>query len=433
MTGAGPQIALVLALVILNAGFSGTEMALVSLREGQIQSLERRSATGRLVARLAREPNQFLATIQIGITLAGFLASASAAVSLAQPLVEPLGFLGGAAEAVSIVIVTIILSYLTLVIGELAPKRIAMQRAERWAMLAVRPISVMATICRPAVWFLSRSTDVVVRLTGADPNQEREEITEEELRDMVATQGHFSRHQRTIISGAFDIGERTLHDVLRPRTDVLVLDPDLSCTQARDELVASGHSRAPVGHARSLDDAVGIVHLRDLVDEAPGCTVGQKAQPPMLFPESVTVLESLRDMQLGRAQMAIVINEHGGAEGIITVEDLVEEVVGEIYDEADSDSSGILHEPDGAYVLPGRFPVHDLPDIGLEVPEGPYATIAGYILERLGRLPDQPGDVVEAGEWNFAVTEVTQRAITEVRVTKRTSDRKPETADTARS
>ncbi|HKH25406.1 MAG TPA: hemolysin family protein, partial [Acidimicrobiales bacterium] len=351
----------------------------------------------------------------------------------AEPLLKPLSFLGAAAKPVSIILVTLILTFITLVIGELAPKRIAMQRAERWAMLAVRPISVMATICRPAVWFLSRSTDLVVRLTGADPHQEREEITEEELRDMVATQGHFSRHQRTIISGAFDIGERTLQDVLRPRTDVLVLDPDLSCTQARDELVASGHSRAPVGHARSLDDAVGIVHLRDLVDEAPGCTVGQKAQPPMLFPESVTVLESLRDMQLGRAQMAIVINEHGGAEGIITVEDLVEEVVGEIYDEADSDSSGILHEPDGAYVLPGRFPVHDLPDIGLEVPEGPYATIAGYILERLGRLPDQPGDVVEAGEWNFAVTEVTQRAITEVRVTKRTSDRKPETADTARS
>jgi putative hemolysin len=138
-------------------------------------------------------------------------------------------------------------------------------------------------------------------------------------------------------------------------------------------------------------------------------------------------------MQVSRAQMAIVINEHGGAEGIITDEDLVEEVVGEIYDEVDSDSSGILHEPDGAYVLPGRFPVHDLPDIGLEVPEGPYATIAGYILERLGRLPDQPGDVVEAGDWDFAVTEVTQRAITEVRVTRRSSDREPQTADTARS
>jgi putative hemolysin len=413
------------ALVIINAAFSGTEMALVSLREGQIQRLEKRSATGALLARLAREPNQFLATIQIGITLAGFLASASAAVSLAKPLQDTLGFLGGAAEPGSIVIVTIILSYLTLVFGELAPKRIAMQRAERWAMLSARPLAAMATLTRPAVWLLSVSTDLVVRLLGADPNRQGEDITEEELRDMVATQANFSPHQRNIIDGAFDIGERTLHDVLRPRTDVLVLDPEETCTAGRDELVATGHSRAPVGHARSLDESVGIVHLRDLLSDDPSCTIGAQVQPAMLFPESVTVLEALRDMQIRRVQMAIVINEHGGAEGIITVEDLVEEVVGEIYDEADRDTAGVKRESDGAFVLPGRFPVHDLPDIGVEVPEGPYATVAGYILERLGRLPEKPGDVVGAGPWSFAVTDVTGRAITEVRITRTSSDREP--------
>ncbi len=416
MNGAGLQIALVAALVILNAGFAGSEMALVSLREGKIQKLEKQSATGRLVARLAREPNQFLATIQIGITLAGFLASASAAVSLAKPLQDPLGFLGGAAEPASIVLVTIILSYLTLVFGELAPKRIAMQRAERWAMLAVRPLSWVATLTRPVVWLLSRSTDLVVRVFGGDPHKGAEEITEEELRDMVATQGSFSSHQRTIIGGAFDIGDRTLHDVLRPRTEVLVLDPDQPVSAGRDVLVESGHSRAPVGHARSLDEAVGVVHLRDLLTDDPTARVGQRATPAMLFPESVTVLEALRDMQVGRTQMAIVINEHGGAEGIITVEDLVEEVVGEIYDEADRDSADVTRESDGSFVVPGRFPVHDLPDIGVEVPEGPYATVAGYILERLGRLPRQPGDVVDAGRWTFTVTDVTPRAIVEVRI-----------------
>lgn len=416
MSGALPQILLVAALVILNAGFAGSEMALVSLREGQIQKLERQSATGRLVARLAREPNQFLATIQIGITLAGFLASASAAVSLAKPLQDPLGFLGAAAEPASIVMVTIILSYLTLVFGELAPKRIAMQRAERWSMMAVRPLAWVATITRPAVWLLSRSTDLVVRVLGGDPNKGAEEITEEELRDMVATQGTFSPHQRTIIGGAFDIGDRTLHDVLRPRTDVLVLDPDQPVAAGRNTLVETGHSRAPVGHARSLDEAVGIVHLRDLLTDGDDATVGQRTTPAMLFPESVTVLEALRDMQVGRTQMAIVINEHGGAEGIITVEDLVEEVVGEIYDEADRDSADVTRQEDGSFVVPGRFPVHDLPDIGIEVPEGPYATVAGFILERLGRLPRTPGDVVEAGPWTFTVTDVTPRAIVEVRL-----------------
>ena len=185
MSGVLPQIALVAALVIINAAFAGSELALVSLREGQLQRLERQSATGRLVARLAREPNQFLATIQIGITLAGFLASASAAVSLAQPLEEPLGFLGGAAEPAAIVVVTIILSYVTLVFGELAPKRIAMQRAERWSLMAVRPLAWVATLTRPAVWVLSRSTDLVVRVFGGDPNKGAEEITEEELRQAI--------------------------------------------------------------------------------------------------------------------------------------------------------------------------------------------------------------------------------------------------------
>jgi putative hemolysin len=426
MSGTLPQIGLVAALVLLNAAFAGTELALVSLRDGQLQRLERRSATGALLARLARQPNQFLATIQIGITLAGFLASASAAVSLAKPLQDQLGFLGGAAEPASIVVVTLILSYLTLVFGELTPKRIAMQRAERWALLAARPLSFMATITRPAVWLLSRSTDLAVRLFGADPSREREEVTEEELRDMVATQTTFSPQQRTIIHGAFDVGDRTLHDVLRPRPDVLVLDPDESCTDGREALVTSGHSRAPVGQDRSLDEAVGIVHLRDLLSDDPDCLVGQRVQPAMLFPESVTVLHALRDMQIRRAQMAIVINEHGGAEGIITVEDLVEEIVGEIYDEADRDVMSVQRESDGSLILPGRFPIHDLPDIGIEAPEGAYATVAGFLLERLGRLPEMPGDTVDAGPWRFTVTQVTPRAITEVQVSRKTAVRDAE-------
>jgi putative hemolysin len=423
MSGTLPQLALVAALVLLNAAFAGTELALVSLREGQLKRLERRSATGALLARLARQPNQFLATIQIGITLAGFLASASAAVSLAQPLEDPLGFLGGAAEPASIVLVTLILSYLTLVFGELTPKRIAMQRAERWALFAARPLSFVAALTRPAVWLLSVSTDLAVRLLGGDPNREREEVTEEELRDMVATQATFSPQQRTIIDGAFDVGDRTLHDVLRPRPDVLVLDPDDPCAEGRSALVTTGHSRAPVGHDHSLDDAVGIVHLRDLLSDDPDCRIGQHLQPAMLFPETVTVLRALRDMQIRRAQMAIVINEHGGAEGIITVEDLVEEIVGEIYDEADRDVLSVRREADGSMVLPGRFPVHDLPDIGISVPEGAYATVAGFILDRLGRLPEMPGDVVDAGPWRFVVTQVTPRAITEVRIAHRAEER----------
>ncbi len=252
MNGLLPQLGLVGILVLLNAGFAGTELALVSLREGQLQRLEQRSATGAVLARLAREPNRFLATIQIGITLAGFLASAAAAVSLAEPLVEPLGFLGQAAEPAAITAVTLILAYVTLVFGELAPKRVAMQRAERWGLLAARPLAVMSTITRPAVWMLSHSTDIAVRLMGGDPSRQREEVTEEELRDMVAAQTSFTPKQRLIIDGAFEISERTLHEVLRPRRDVFVLDADAPATEALRLLADSGYSRAPATIRRIL-------------------------------------------------------------------------------------------------------------------------------------------------------------------------------------
>jgi putative hemolysin len=221
-----PQIGLVVVLIALNAMFAGTELALVSLSEGQLQRLESRSATGAQLARLAREPNRFLATIQIGITLAGFLASAAAAVSLAEPLQGPLGFLGDAARPVSIICVTLILTYLTLVFGELAPKRIAMQRAEKWAMAAARPLAILTAITRPAVWLLSRTTDIAVRLIGADPTHQRSDVTDEELRDMVAAHETLTPEQRRIMDGAFHVAQRTLTKVLVPRTDVYIIDAD---------------------------------------------------------------------------------------------------------------------------------------------------------------------------------------------------------------
>ena len=417
MSGLLPQLGLVALLVVLNAGFAGTELALVSLREGQLQRLEQRSSTGAVLARLAREPNRFLATIQVGITLAGFLASAAAAVSLAQPLEGPLGFLGGAAEPVSIVLVTLVLAYVTLVFGELAPKRVAMQRAERWGLLAARPLAVMSELTRPAVWLLSHSTNLAVRLMGGDPSRQREDISEEELRDMVAAQPSFTDQQRLIIAGAFEVAERTLQKVLRPRGDVFVLDADQPVRDALTLLAASGHSRAPVGGRGSLDDLVGVVHLRDLLGDGER-PVREAATELCVFPETVHVLDALHELQTRRVQMAAVVDEHGSPSGIITVEDLVEELVGEIYDETDRDVLNVRREDDGAIVMPGRFPVHDLPDVGVDgMPDGPYATVAGLVLDRLGRLPDGPGDHVAVGDWQLEITGVDGHAITEVRIT----------------
>ncbi|CAA9229326.1 MAG: Hemolysins and related proteins containing CBS domains [uncultured Acidimicrobiales bacterium] len=409
MNGILLQLGLVAVLVLLNAAFSGSEIALISLREGQLQRLEQRGSRGRLLASLARDPNSFLATIQVGITLAGFLASATAAVSLAEPLQEPLGFLGRAARPVSIVTVTILLAYVTLVFGELAPKRVAMQRAEGWSMAAARPISFLALLFRPVIWLLGHSTNLAVRLMRGDPNQQREEVTDEELRDLVAAQTSYTPEQRNIISGAFEIAERRLREVLQPRNEVFTLEAELSCPEALPMLAGSGHSRAPVV-VGDLDQVVGVVHLRDLLDTHD--VVGARAQTPVLFPESLGALEALHQMQEARVQLAVVLNEHGGTEGIITVEDLIEELVGEIWDESDRDVAAVERAEDGSVTVPGSFPFHDLDDIGVVLPEGDYSTVAGLVLDRLGRIPEGPGDSVEVDGWHLEVLAVDRRAIT---------------------
>ena len=409
-----PQLGLVAFLVLLNAAFAGSELALVSLREGQLKRLEGSSRRGVALGRLARDPNKFLATIQVGITLAGFLASASAAVSLAEPLEEPLSFLGGAARPGAILVVTLILSYVTLVFGELAPKRIAMQRAESWGLLVARPLGAIATATRPVVWFLSRSTDVAVRLLGGDPNAERDEVTAEEIRELAAAQMAFSPQQRLIIDGAFEIAERSLREVHRPRPDVFTLDSDEPCRAAMRALADSGHSRAPVGRGGALDEVIGVVHLRDLLHGGDR-PVAEVAAPAMVLPETASVLAALREMQRQRVQLAMVLDEHGAVEGIVTMEDLVEELVGEIYDETDRDIQSVRRDGDVLH-LPGRFPIHDLVDVGVDLPNGPYTTIAGLVLAHLQRIPEEPGAVLEVGDWRIHVTAVRDNAVTEVRL-----------------
>lgn len=403
------QVVVVAVLIGLNAAFAGTELALVSLRETQINDLERRSRAGASLARLARQPNRFMATIQIGITLAGLLASATAAVSLARPLEGRLGFFGAAAAPVSVVIVTLVLAYFTLVIGELAPKRIAMQRAEAWGMVMARPLGALAAVTRPVVALLSVSTDVVVRLAGGDPRVRTAEVTVEELREMVALHRTFTPEQRRIVDGAFEILERRLDEVLVPRRDVFVLDTDLDAADALVALRDSGHSRAPVASERNLDRVTGTVHLRDLV-AVQGVPVGEVAAPIPAFPGAATALAVLRELQDQRRQMALVVNEHGGAIGIVTVEDLVEEMVGEIYDEVDREPVTVQISDDGTMTLPGRFPIHDLAEIGVDLPAGEYVTVAGLILHRLQRIP-QVGDVIEVEGWEVRIVALERHSI----------------------
>jgi putative hemolysin len=409
-----PQLVLIVVLVAVNAAFAGTEIALLTLRETQLQRLAERSRTGAVLARLARQPNRFLATIQIALTLAGLFASAAAALTLAAPLEARLGVLGRAAAPVAVVIVTLVLAYVTLVFGELAPKRLGMQKAERWALLMARPLDALSRLTRPVVWLLSHSTDVAVRLLGGDPSVHREEVTADELRDMVAVQETFTVEQRQIIDGAFAIAGRTLGEIVVPRGDVFVLDASQPCDDALVALKESGHSRAPVAEDRNLDGALGVVHLRQLIDGGRR-PVGEHTSPLPGFPEPARVLTALRELQHQRLQMALVIDEHGGAAGIVTVEDLVEELVGEIYDETDTDLATVHHEAGGVLVVPGRYPVHDLVDLDVDLPPGDYATIAGLVLEELGRFPDA-GDHVIVGDWRVEVRSVVRHSITEVAI-----------------
>jgi putative hemolysin len=412
VNGIGGQLALVAFLIGLNAAFAGSEIALISLREGQLARLERRSAAGRALAQLAREPNRFLSTIQIGITLAGFLASATAAIALAEPLVGPLGFLGRAARPMAVFVITLGLTFLTLVFGELAPKRLAMQRAEAWGLLAARPLTVVAKVAAPAIWVLSHATDLTVRLFGGDPDKDRQEVTEEEIRDLIAAQSSYTDEQRQIIDGALEVADRTLRQIVVPRSQVLALPAAMTVEDALRRLSAAGHSRAPV-YTDDLDDADRSVTVLGLVGRRG--TVGDHARPATALPESLNAVVALRELQDARHQLALVVSEHGGVEGIVTVEDLVEELVGEIYDEHDRDVQAVVHEPDGSQVVPGSFPLHDLEDLGLQITSEEVTTVGGLVAEHLGRIPTA-GDRVEIEGVSLEVLAVRRRTADRVRI-----------------
>lgn len=420
MSGYWLNLGLVLILILLNAAFAGTEMAMISLREGQLRHLEGQgSARALRLVRLARDPNRYLATIQIGITLAGFLASATAAVALAEPLAPALApVFEGAAEAVAIVGVTLILTFVTLVLGELAPKRLAMQKALPWALAATRPLELLSALAKPAVWSLGQATDLVVRLLGGRPEVRAAELSAEELREIVTSHRELTPEQRKIIGGALQIHRRTVREVLVPRGQVFSLRHELSRDEARLAMARAGHSRAPVTVDGNLDDVVGIVHWSSVVEGGPGL-VAAVATEPLILPGAAPVSGALRTFMASHQQLALVVDEHGDIIGTVTLEDLLEEMVGEIYDETDKDSAGLSPEPDGSLVLPGTYPLHDLRDLEIDLayPPGDYTTVAGLVLDALGRLPDT-GESVEVAGWQIETLEVTQHAITSVRLSK---------------
>lgn len=413
------ELVLVAVLVIINAALSGTEIALISLRPSQLSALRAEGGSGAVAADLAGDPNRFLATIQIGITLAGFLASAVAAVSLAQPILDAFGLSGGLAETLVVIGVTIVLSFLTLVFGELVPKRLALEHPVGWARRMGRPVQAFAVAMTPVVWLLSKTTDAFVRLFGGSGTDPDERVVLEELRDLIVAAGRLPAGQQELLLGAFEVSERTVEEVMTPRPDVVTIPASATAAEAITRLRAAGFTRAPVTiEDHGLDSAIGVASLQELVEIDPAASVTGATNEVLALPESLPALVALRRMQGDRRQMAFVLDEFGGIEGIITVEDLVEELVGEIYDEFDSLVATPRVEPDGSMLVPGRFPAHDLPELGIAAPEGDYTTVAGFVLDQLGSVPSE-GETVSVGAWDVTVEAMEDQAIRLVRFAQR--------------
>src|SRR3954464_14413054 len=401
MTGTLASAAIVLALILIEGLFVASEIALVSLRDSQVRRIAEHGRRGAAVAKLVSDPNRLLAVVQIGVTLTALLSSAYGAVSLSgtakDALVEHAGMSDGLAGFIGVVGVTLVISYVTLVIGELAPKRLALQRAEGAALLVGPFLDRMARVSRPIIWLLSKSTNGVVRLLGGDPNTSREAITAEEVRALVAGNTEINPDERTLIEEVFAAGERQLREVLVPRTEVEFLDEATPLYKAAQIAAGSPHSRYPV-YRESHDEVVGFVHVRDLLDpqqSGRSTPVGEVVRPVLYLPASKRVLAVLSEMRREGHHLAIVVDEYGGTAGIVTLEDLIEEVIGDIRDEYDEPDDP-LRFPGGEMEADGLLNLDEVEEqTGVRLPEGPYETLAGFVMATLGHLP-RVGDAVEA-------------------------------------
>ena len=420
-----PNIALVLLFVLIGGVFAGTEIALVSLREGQVRSLGQRGRRGARIARLTGDPNRFLSAVQIGVTLSGFLASAFGATTIAEdviPVLTGMGLSEAVAGPVATVVITLVIVYLSLVLGELAPKRIALQRAEGTSLLLAPVLDRVATASRPVIWLLSKSTDLVVRLLGGDPAATRESITEEELRDLVVRHEGFTTDERQLVADVFDAAKRQVREVLVPRTEVRFLDADMPITEAVEAVAGAPHSRFPV-FRDSHDEVVGFIHVRDLLDpKLAGGTVhvAEVIRPVKYVPASKRLLPALSEMRREGHHLAIVVDEYGGTAGIVTLEDLVEELVGDIRDEYDLVESQARRLRGGELEVDGLLNVDDFTEeTGIRLPQGPYETVAGYVMAVLGHLPSV-GESVDAGAHRLTILKMEGRRVAKVQVTPHT-------------
>ena len=425
------QLLLLIFLTLVNAFFASAEMAAVSVNKNKIKILAENEGNKKaeLILKLLEEPTKFLSTIQVAITLSGFLASASAATSFSKPLgklLTQLGITYPYNENISLVFVTIILSYFTLVFGELVPKRIALQKAEFISLFSVKIIFNISKITSPFIKLLSLSTNFVLNMLGMKAEKLEENISKEEIKSMIEAgqaNGVFNETEKEMINSIFEFDDITVGEIMTARTDVYMVNIDVSVSEYIDNLLSKKYARVPV-YQNTSDNIIGTLHMKDLILEArkngfENIDVKSIIRKPYLIPESKKIDELFKEMQKNKKSMAIIIDEYGGFAGIVTMEDLVEEVMGEIEDEHDISSPQIIKLDKVTYIINGLISLDELNEkFGTDIENDDCNTLSGYITSIFGVVPDKTyeGREIEMDKLIFKIEETKENRIEKVRL-----------------
>jgi putative hemolysin len=429
------EILVIILLTLLEGFFVAAEIALVSIRHSRVEQLVDENRPGaRRVRRLLDEPGRFLAVSQLGLTVIGFFASAFAAVSLAQDLANLFvgaGMDRGTSEGLALIIVTVVLALFTIIFAELVPKTLALSNPERFALTLSIPIDFLARTLGPVIAVLTGVTRAIAGLFGAEVTSEAQ-ITAEELRLIVergGEQGVLEAEEEQMINSIIELGERRLHEVMVPRIAIAALPASSTLEEAIDRIVEEGHSRIPV-YEESIDEVVGILYAKDLLPflksgSEPRPAVRTLLRPPVFVPESMTIDDLLHEFQRRKVHIAIVLDEYGGTAGLVTIEDLLEEIVGEIQDEYDTEEPMVVRISDDEARIDGRADIDDLAELfdtnlGLE-DEDEYDTVGGLIYHRIGGVPS-PGDQVDVDGLRLTVETTDGRRVGKVLVVRRERD-----------
>lgn len=423
------QILLLACLILLNAFFAAAEMAFVSLNDAKI-SVKAREGDKKYkkIEKMLKSPSKFLATIQIGITLAGFLSSAFASDVFASELAKVLFNLTHAFSVtvwqnISIVVITIILSYFTLIFGELVPKRIAMENAEKFSKFSISIISVLAKIMSPFVKFLTWSTDVVSKLFGVKKESE-ETVTEEEIRMMVDVgqeKGTINDDEKEMINNVFELNDKEVSEIMIHRTEMFALEDTMSVSDVSKKLIEGEYrySRIPV-YNEDIDNIEGILYIKELLRANANVKIKKLLKDTLFIPESKRINEVFKEMQKNKIHMAIVVDEYGGTAGVVTMEDILEEIVGDIYDEYDPVEEKYEKIDENTYIVDGQMSILDFEKlIGVKNIDTEYDTVSGYLMELMDRVPrEEENHVIETDKLVFKIEEFDDRRISKVKVCK---------------